>query len=54
MHLKFTKRRKNPQFDHAAHQLKSKRAAEKKWLRNKTQADKEKYQQINKAYKAHL
>ena len=42
-------------FDHAAHQLKSKRrAAENKWLRNKTQENKEKYQQINKAYKTYL
>ena len=40
-----TKSRINSSFDHAAHQLKSKRrAAEKKWLGNKTQENKEKYQ----------
>ena len=38
-----TKRRINPCFEHAVHQLKSKTKATKtKWLRNKTQENKEK------------
>ena len=50
-----TKRRISPLFGCEARQLKSKgRAAEKKWLRNKTPANKGKYKLINKAYQGQL
>ena len=50
-----TERWKIPWFDCKACQLKSKRrAVEKIWLKNKTHTNKEKYQQINNAYKTHL
>ena len=49
------KRRMKLWLDHEVYQLKSKRIeTEKIWLRNKTHANKEKYQQINKTFKALL